>query len=65
MSAESALAKEEAFVSSELDAVVKSTLVALQGHSTERLRRVAEEAEKRNPKGWLAPMIREYLDVWR
>lgn len=50
---------------SEFGEVVDSCAMALAGHTTEQLHRSADEAERRSPSGWLAPMIREYLDVWR
>jgi hypothetical protein len=60
-----AAVRDGSTMQAECDAVVESCLVALGEHSTERLRRVLREAQDRNPDGWLALMLFEYLDTWR
>lgn len=48
------------------DRIVDDCAMACAGLSAERLREIAEEADRKSDgKSWLAHMIRDYLETWR
>ena len=47
------------------DSIVDGCAVACAGISEERLREIAEEADRKSDgKSWLAHMIRDYIETW-
>lgn len=47
------------------DRLLDGVIVALSEFDTETLLGIADYRESLDPEGWMSPLIRSYVEVWR